>query len=307
MTVSPIPLTPPLQCTLAAPTAIRGVGVHAGHPVAITLQPAAAGCGIVFVRSDLRAGRNEIEARWDRVTDTRLCTVISNAQGASVSTVEHLMAALAACGIDNLRVVVDGPEVPILDGSAIEWVRLIRAAGVVPQSALRRQLRVLRPVRIGDAEKWAMLLPAEGSHYSVGIEFDEPLIGRQDYEFSLSDRGFQREIAPARTFGFACEVSAMQAAGRALGGSLDNAVVIGDGRVLNPGGLRFADEFVRHKLLDCIGDLYLAGGRIDGRLVANRPGHALNVDLLRALFANDGAWCWRGGLGGCSAAQVAAA
>lgn len=295
MTVSAIPLTPPLQRTLASPALIRGVGVHAGEAVSLSLQPAAAGSGIVFVRSDLEVGANEIPARWDRVIETRLCTVIANAAGASISTVEHLMAALAACGVDNARILVDGPEVPILDGSAIEWVRLIRSAGVLPQPALRRQLKILRPLRIGDEQKWAMLLPAEGSHYSVGIDFDEPLIGRQHIEFSLSDHAFRREIAPARTFGFAHEVAAMQAAGRALGGSLDNAVVVGNGRVLNPDGLRFPDEFVRHKLLDCIGDLYLAGGLIEGRLIANRPGHALNVDLLRALFASADAWCWREG------------
>ncbi|MCK7594104.1 UDP-3-O-acyl-N-acetylglucosamine deacetylase [Pseudomarimonas salicorniae] len=294
MTVSALPLDPPLQCTVATPVSIRGIGVHAGESVFLELLPAEVDSGVVFERSDLPAGRGRIAASWRNVTDTRLCTVIANDSGATVSTLEHLMAALAACGIDNVLVRLDGPEVPILDGSAAQWMELIRGAGVVPQPVRRRQLRILRPVRIEDGEKWAMLLPDRASRYSIGIEFSDPLIGRQGFDFTLSTEGFRREIAPARTFGFAREVSAMQAAGRALGGSLDNAVVVEDGKVLNPGGLRFRDEFVRHKLLDCIGDLYLAGGPIQGHLVASRPGHALNVDLLRALFATEGAWCWGG-------------
>ena len=292
MSVSALNFDPPLQRTVARSVSIRGVGVHAGEPVHLELASAPADSGIVFERVDLQGDETEIRADWRQVVDTRLCTVIANAAGASVSTIEHLMAALAAAGIDNARIRLDGPEVPILDGSAAQWMSLIGEAGVLPQSSRRRSLRVLRTVRIGDADKWAMLVPGRGSRYSVEIDFDEPLIGRQRYDFCLAAEAFREQIAPARTFGFARDVAAMQAAGRALGGSLDNAVVIDGGQVLNPGGLRFADEFVRHKLLDCVGDLYLAGARIEGRLIASRPGHALNVDLLRALFAEPAAWCW---------------
>jgi UDP-3-O-[3-hydroxymyristoyl] N-acetylglucosamine deacetylase len=286
---------PSMQSTLAAAVGLSGVGVHAGRAVRLSLLPAPADSGIVFEREDLAPGQAEIRAHWRQVVDTRLCTVIGNAYGATVATVEHLMAALAAAGVDNARVCLDGPEVPILDGSAAPWMALIERAGLRMQARRQRRLQVLRPLRVEANGKWAMLVPARGSRFSVEIDFSEPLIGRQRCDFDLRRGSFTEQIAPARTFGFADQVAAMQAAGRALGGSLENAVVIGNGRVLNPGGLRFADEFVRHKLLDCIGDLYLAGAPIEGRLLASRPGHALNVQLLRRLFAREDAWCWTEG------------
>lgn len=292
MTPLPAQAAAAQQHTLARAVSISGIGVHSGRAVRLRLQPAGAHAGIVFERVDLAPEQGLLRGNWQNVVETRLCTVIGNRHGARVSTLEHLMAALAAAGVDNVRVQLDGAEVPILDGSAAPWLALIRRAGLRGQAAARRRLRVLRPIRVGTGHSWAMLMPGHGSRYSVAIDFAEPLIGRQSFEFELDAEAFRREIAPARTFGFAADVAAMQAAGRALGGSLENAVVIGEGRVLNPGGLRFSDEFVRHKLLDSIGDLYLAGGLIEGRLIAHRPGHALNVELLRALFAAEGAWCW---------------
>jgi UDP-3-O-[3-hydroxymyristoyl] N-acetylglucosamine deacetylase len=278
------------QHTLARPVTAHGHGIHGGRPATLTLHPAAVGSGIVFERSDLPAGRNCIPARWHRVVETRLCTVIANGRGATVSTLEHLMAALRALGVDNARIELDGPEVPILDGSAAQWLALLDEAGLATQPAARRSIRVLHPVRITDGDKWAMLLPDDAARFCIDIDFSEPVIGRQHYELSLDAASFRSQIAAARTFGFVRDIDALRAQGLARGGSFDNAVVIGTDGVLNPGGLRFADEFVRHKLLDCIGDLYLAGAPILGLVVASRPGHALNVALLRALFAQRSAW-----------------
>ena len=273
------------QHTLAPAVATRGVGVHSGHPVTLRLLPAPVDHGIVFARTDL-PGAPTVAADWRQVVETRLSTVLAGARGARVGTVEHLMAALRALGVDNLRVELDGPEVPILDGSAAPWVSLIDRAGLQAQAAPGRRLRVLRAVRIADGDKWAMLLPDEGERFSIEIDFADPVVGRQRMDLRLDAEGFRRAVAPARTFGFMRDIAPLQAQGLALGGSLDNAVVIGEGRVLNPEGLRFADEFVRHKLLDCVGDLYLAGAPILGRVVASRPGHALNHALLLALFAS---------------------
>ncbi|MDW8478768.1 MAG: UDP-3-O-acyl-N-acetylglucosamine deacetylase [Xanthomonadales bacterium] len=223
----------------------------------------------------------EIAARHDAVVATRLSTVLANAAGAEVATVEHLLAALAGLGIDNVRIELDGPEVPILDGSAREWVACLDAAGRVAQPAPRRRLLLRRPVRIGLGDAWAILLPAAAPRYSVSIEFPDPAIGRQSLDFELDPERFRREIAPARTFGFLRDLDRLKAEGRARGGSLANAVVVDGERVLNPEGLRFPDEFVRHKLLDLIGDLALAGAPIAAHVIAHRPGHALNHRILR--------------------------
>lgn len=280
------------QHTLAQPVSLSGTTLHGGQKVRLQLLPAPAGHGVVFQRDDLPLAISRLPARWDAVVDTRLCTVLGNPHGARVSTVEHLLSALAGCAIDNVIVCLDGPEVPILDGSAAGWVDLLDLAGRQAQAEPRRHLQLRRPLRVESADSWALLVPAQGSRFRVSIEFDEPLIGRQQCDLQLSVEGYRAQISRARTFGFARDVEAMLASGRARGGSLANAVLIAEGRVLNPEGLRWPDEFVRHKLLDCIGDLYLAGGSIEGQLIAHRPGHALNAQILRTLFQQPDCWQW---------------
>ncbi|MCB1636295.1 MAG: UDP-3-O-[3-hydroxymyristoyl] N-acetylglucosamine deacetylase, partial [Xanthomonadales bacterium] len=239
---------PDRQHTLTRRVSMHGVGLHSGAPVALSLQPAPAGHGIRFVRSDLPATRGFVQANWQNVIDTRLCTVLRNNRGVSVSTVEHLLSALVGCGIDNALIVLDGPEVPILDGSAIGWVQPLLDAGRQSQVAPRWWLQVLQPVRVDSGDGWAMLLPASSSRFEISIDFPHAAIGRQHCVFDLQRDDYAEAIAPARTFGFAAQVEAMRAAGRARGGSLDNAILLGDEGVLNPGGLRFANEFARHKL-----------------------------------------------------------
>lgn len=281
------------QRTLKASIGCVGTGLHSGRRVNLTLHPAEPGTGIVLRRSDLD---REIQASFDRVADTRLSTVLADARWASarIGTVEHLMAALAGLGIDNAVVEVDGPEVPILDGSAAPFVFLIDCAGIVEQMAPRRVIEILRPVRVSDGQAFAELRPASavatGLELTLSIDFAAPAIGQQSLSLQLDAETFRSELAQARTFGLLEEVDALQAAGLALGGSLDNAVVVDGERVLNPGGLRTPDEFVRHKLVDAVGDLALAGAALRGRFVAHRSGHALNNALLRALFADAGAW-----------------
>lgn len=289
------------QRTLKAAIPCAGVGLHSGRRVHMTLAPAAPDTGIVFVRTDMIAEGASIEAatvpaRYDAVVDTRLCTRIANAHGASVGTVEHLMSALRALGIDNLRVEVDAPEVPVMDGSAAPFVFLIDCAGIVEQPVARRGIRILKTIEVSEGEgreaKRAVLTPGAGCRFSFEIEYGSRAIGRQGYALSLDESGFREAIAEARTFGFLHEVEAMRAAGLARGGSLDNAVVVDGDAVMNPGGLRYDDEFVRHKVLDAVGDLYLAGAPILGHYHGERAGHGLNNQLLRALFADDAAWCW---------------
>ncbi len=299
--------TLPRQRTLKDSIGCVGVGLHGGREVALTLHPAAAGTGIRFRRGDLGV---EIPARFDAVADTRLCTEIAAADRPEVTigTIEHVMAALAGCGIDNAVIEVDGPEIPILDGSAAPFVFLIDCAGVVEQEAPRRVIEILRPIEVRTGGACAALLPvhdasahgapAHGAEAAMAgelemafsIAFDAPAIGRQSLRLRLTEDGFRQELAHARTFTLAAEIEGLRASGRARGGSLDNAVVVDGARVLNPGGLRAPDEFVRHKLLDAVGDLALAGATLRGRFVAHCSGHALNNRLLRALFASEGAW-----------------
>lgn len=281
-----------MQHTIAQPAVIGGTGLHSGRTVTMRLLPAAAGAGIVFVRTDLPDGQNEIPARWDLVTDTRLCTLISNRHGARVGTVEHLMSALRGCGIDNLRIEIDGPEVPVMDGSAAPFVDLIDATGLNRQEQPVRVIRVLKDIRVQDGDKSAALTPSDEFAFAGEIEFSHPSIGRQRFSTSLLNGNFRHDIAHARTFGFAHEVEFLRKNGLALGGSLENAIVLDQAGILNPGGLRFADEFIRHKLLDAIGDLYLAGSPILGRYEGNRAGHAINNALLHALFADPAAWVY---------------
>lgn len=254
------------------------------------IRPAAEDHGIVFHRTDLDT---KIAARFDHVVDTRLCTVIADPANpaAHVGTVEHLMAALTGLGIDNALVEVDAPELPILDGSAQSLVFLLDCAGRQAQGAARRVIQVLRPVRVTEGESFAELRPAaRGFELSVGIDFAAAAIGRQAYSCDLTPDSFRDEIAASRTFALLSEIDALRRAGLAQGGSLENAIVVDGARVLNPGGLRTPDEFVRHKLLDVVGDLALAGAPIQGRFVGHRMGHALNNKLLRTLMADQAAW-----------------
>jgi UDP-3-O-[3-hydroxymyristoyl] N-acetylglucosamine deacetylase len=276
------------QRTLRSAIAGRGIGLHSGRPVAITLRPAPADSGIAFRRLDAGA---EIRAEWRNTIESALSTVLSNGEGIAVGTIEHLMAALAGCAIDNAVVEIDGPEVPIMDGSAAPFVQLIERAGIVAQDAARRAFKVLKPVSVSHNGCSAELVPDHGFSMSFEIDFDNPLIRRQDMTVSFDPDTFRSELAAARTFGLLDDWPRLRAAGLAQGGSLDNAVVISGDRVLNAGGLRFSDEFVRHKLLDAFGDLYLAGGPIIGQFRGVRSGHALNRRLLQALFADADAWC----------------
>ena len=276
------------QRTLKTSIDCSGVALHSGAKVSMTLHPADAGSGIVFKRTDITGKDAVIPATWDRVTDTRMCTTLGNDDGVTIGTVEHLMAALAGCGIDNALIELDGPEVPIMDGSSQPFVFLIECAGVVEQDATRRVIRVLKTVSINDGE--ARLSP--GSHLSLDFEIDfgDDLVSRQSLSIGVINGSFAKELAPARTFGFLHDVEALRAAGLAKGGSLDNAVVVSGDGVLNEGGLRYEDEFVRHKVLDAIGDLYLAGAAIIGKFQGVRSGHATNNALLKALFADPDAW-----------------
>lgn len=279
------------QRTLRAAISCVGIGLHTGRPVSLTLRPAPADSGIVVRRTDL--GGLDIPARFDHVTDTRLCTVLArpNMAESRVGTVEHVMAALAGCGVHNAVVEVDGPEMPILDGSARDFVFLIDCAGIVEQDVPVTAIEVLRVVRVSHGESFAELRPGlHGFDLSVSIAFDAAAIGRQALTLRLGAAVFRSRLARARTFTLASEVDYLRDAGLALGGSLDNAVVVDGPAVLNPGGLRMPDEFVRHKLLDAVGDLALAGAPLRGSYVAHRPGHALNNRLLRALFDDASNW-----------------
>ncbi len=276
------------QRTLKTVIGCRGVGLHSGRKVAMTLSPAAPGTGIVFRRTDARI---EIQASWANTVESALCTVLSNGEGIQIGTVEHLMAALAGTEIDNAVVELDGPEVPIMDGSAAPFVFLIECAGAVEQDAARRAIKVLKPVSVVADGATATLSPDRGFSMSFEIDFDNPLIRRQDIRVAFDAGTFKAELSRARTFGLLDDVDRLRAAGYARGGSLDNAVVVSGDQVLNSGGLRYGDEFVRHKLLDAFGDLYLAGGPIIGHFRGVHSGHAHTRRLLSALFADDHAWC----------------
>lgn len=280
------------QRTLKRPVRFGGVGLHSGAPITMTLVPAEVDSGIVFVRTDKTGEAALLPATWDNVVDTRMCTVLGNAAGVTVGTVEHLMAALAGCGIDNAEIHIDGPEVAIMDGSSAPFVEAVASVGTVGQAGTRRAIRVLKPVSVGEGHKTATLRPAASPVFSFEIDFESAAIARQTRTFAPKVEAFAEEIGRARTFGFLHEVDAMRRMGLARGGSLENAIVIDRDRVMNEDGLRYGDEFVRHKILDAIGDLYLAGAPIIGHFHGQRSGHALNNQLLRALFADRSAWCW---------------
>ena len=277
------------QRTLRDSIHCSGVGLHSGKRVSLSLHPAAPDTGIVFRRIDLD-GHPEIPALYDRVGDTRLCTTLVAESGANVGTVEHLMSAFVGCGVDNAIVELNATEVPIMDGSAEPFVFLIECAGLVVQSARRHVVEVLKTVEVREGDKVARLDPADGFSIDLGIAFGSSAIGEQNLFVDVTSRAFKDEISRARTFGFLHEVEALRAAGLARGGSLENAVVVAGDQVLNEDGLRYADEFVRHKILDCIGDLSLAGHGLMAHFSGYCVGHRINNLLLRALFADAEAW-----------------
>jgi UDP-3-O-[3-hydroxymyristoyl] N-acetylglucosamine deacetylase len=278
------------QHTLMGPIDFVGPGLHSGEMIRMTVQPAPVNTGYVFVRQDMPAGRAEVPARWNSVTDTRLSTTVANVFGAKVATVEHLMAALRASGIDNARILLSGAEVPIMDGSAEPFMRQIRRVGLCRQHEERRVIVVRKPVRVEESGKSAALLPDPDPSMDMTIDFDSGAIGRQQLSVVLDRESFERDLAAARTFGFREQVETLRKLGLVRGGSLQNAVVLDEDGVLNPEGLRHPDEFVRHKILDAIGDLALAGAPIMGRFVGHCSGHALNNVLLRELLHNENNW-----------------
>ncbi len=280
------------QRTLRSLVRATGVGLHTGERVTLTLRPAAAGSGIRFRRTDLAEPR-EFQVTPESVCDTRLCSALEG-NGAKVATVEHLMSALAGLGIDNLHIDLDGPEVPILDGSAAPFVYLLQSTGIETQNAAKRFIRVKRAVRVEEGDKWAEFTPHEGYTLAFRIDFDHPVFKHSAREIRLdfAKQSYIQEVSRARTFGFTREVEYLRSNGLALGGTLDNAIVMDEFRVLNSDGLRYADEFVKHKVLDAVGDLYLTGHPILGAFSAYKSGHGLNNKLLRALMADATAWEW---------------
>ena len=278
------------QRTLKSLVRAQGVGLHTGQKVSIALRPAQPDTGIVFRRVDLDPPV-DIPARADLVGETRLSSCLVH-QGAKVYTVEHLMSALAGMGVDNAYIDIDGPEVPIMDGSAAPFALLLQQAGLEEQAVPKRFLRVKRPVEVREGDKWARLEPYEGLRLSFSIDFNHPVIEKssQSVTVDFAHTSYLKEIARARTFGFMHEVEQLREDGLALGGGLDNALVLDEFRLLNADGLRFADEFIRHKVLDAIGDLYLLGRPLLGAFTAHKSGHALNNKLLRALLADAAGW-----------------
>jgi len=277
------------QSTISAPAFTAGIELHGGQHTRIVLRPAPTGTGLVFIRSDITDRDNHIEVKPDAVTGVKNCTTLSNAAGVKVATIEHLLAALAASGIDNLYVDIDGEELPALDGSAEPFLELIEQVGIKPQAAPRRYVKVLEPIEVNLGESHARIEPCERLELDVTIEFPDNAIGKQRVEIVPNVRDFRERLASARTFARLHEVAALQAAGLSKGGSLENAVIVDGDKVLNPEGLRFSDEFARHKALDLLGDLYL-GGPVLGRVTTVKGGHAINHQLLMKLYAHPNSW-----------------
>lgn len=273
-----------LQHTLSGPAIFAGVGVHTGERVRAAIRPGPAHSGIVFIRTDVTDRDNRVPVRAKAVQPTALNTEIANAAGVRVSTIEHLMAALYGCGIDNAHVDIDGPEVPIMDGSAAPFVAAIAKAGVKVSGKARKYLVVKKAVTVVDGDKKATIIPSRHYKISFDMQFAHPAVKSQFRSLEFTQESFAEDFAAARTFGFLAEVEMMKSHGLALGGSLENAVVIGDNGVINPEGLRFQDEFVRHKILDSVGDLSLAGHRLIGHVKATKSGHDLNHKLVTELL-----------------------
>ncbi|MEZ5955367.1 MAG: UDP-3-O-acyl-N-acetylglucosamine deacetylase [Hyphomonas sp.] len=283
-----------MQHTIERPAMCAGIGVHSGEKARLILKPAPVGTGVVFRRTDISGRDTLVPAHAETVSDTQLGTTLTNEAGVSVAVVEHLMAAVSGLGIDNLLVEIDGPEVPIMDGSSAVFCELLLQAGMKAQSAPRRRIRILETVEIVDGPKRATLSPSPDNHLTMRarIEYDNNVIGTQQMALRLAPGMFARNLAFARTYGFARDVDMLRSMGLARGGSLDNAVVVDGEEIMNPEGLRIEDEFVRHKMLDAVGDLILAGAPIAGSYDAVQPGHSLNNKLVRTLLATPSAWCW---------------
>ncbi len=281
------------QRTLAGSTVFAGIGVHSGQRVRVALRPAPVGHGVVFVRSDVTGCDNRIPAFAEYVASTQLNTEIRNAAGVSVSTIEHLMAALAALGVDNAVVELDGAETPIMDGSAQPFLDILDRVGVREQDAPRRSIEIVERVEVRSGDKWAALSPAAGFQVAFELQYASKAIGTQRIDLEVTEDSFRTELAAARTFGFAHEVESLKALGLAKGASLDNAVGLDGDLILNPEGLRIEREFVRHKAMDAVGDLYTLGAPVIGRFESVKGGHALNNALCRALLAQPSAWRWR--------------
>ncbi len=284
------PVNSTLQCTINEVIHYVGIGLHSGHRVSMKLQPAAPNNGIIFVRKGFEHDHGVIHASWKNVVDTRLCTVLGNEHGSTISTVEHLLAALRSCGVDNLLIEVSGDEIPVLDGSCAPLIDMIKKAGVVSQRLPRSGIWIEREIEVRQGERFALLVPSDTPRITVDIDFPHNAIGTQSLSVEMTDNVFEQEIAPARTFGFAEELEQLHAQGLALGGSMRNAILVDNDGVVNAEGLRFDDEFARHKILDCLGDLALSGAPIFGHLITYKPGHRLNNALLRELFAHPYAW-----------------
>lgn len=281
------------QRTLKEIVKTTGVGLHSGRRVNLTLRPAAANTGIIYRRTDLDPPVDFL-VKPTSVRDTMLCTALVNDEGIRISTVEHLNASLAGMGIDNIIVEVDAPEIPIMDGSASPFVYLLQQAGIQTLNAPKRFIRIKKPVRFEDGDKWAELAPFNGFRMDFEIEFNHPAIqsDKQRLQFDFSSQGFIKEISRARTFGFMKDIEYLQSQHLCLGGSFDCAIVLDEYRILNEDGLRFSNEFVTHKVLDAIGDLYMCGHAIIGEFRAYKSGHGLNNQLLRAVLADETAWEW---------------
>lgn len=283
-----------MQHTIRQPISSIGTGLHTGRRISLRLSPAPENTGIVFRRNDVT--QPPLAARYDTVVDTRLSTVLGrdggNGHDGRIATIEHLMAALAGCGVDNILVDVDGPEIPVFDGSAAEFVFLLECAGITAQSAMRQHIHMDRTIRVEDGDAFAELSPATqpGLTIDISIDFPAAAIGQQRYVTLVEPGAFRRHLSTARTFVLQPEIDYLHSVGLARGGSLDNAVVVNGDSVVNPSGLRHPDEFVRHKVLDAIGDLYLAGGMICGHFRGHKSGHTLNNRLLRKVFAEQANW-----------------
>ncbi len=280
------------QRTLRQPASFVGIGLHSGRKTTMTLRPSHDSTGIFFQRTDVPSSTGLVAARWYNVSDTTLSTTLSNSEGVSVSTVEHLMAALAGCGIDNALIDIDGPEVPIMDGSAEPFTTSIEQYGTVSLGVPRNAIWIQQPIEVREGDAYALLLPYPRQRITLSIDFPQTAIGAQTYSVELVNEAFLHQIARSRTFGFKEQIRQLHSRGLALGGSLNNAVLVDGGRIVNREGLRFADEFVRHKVLDAFGDLALAGVPIIGHYYAHKAGHALNRQLMRKLFESYAAWSY---------------
>lgn len=283
------------QRTLRQSVSATGVGLHSGERVVLNLHPAPENHGIVFRRTDLEGEqRLPVKLHPDLINDTRLSSTVVTENGIRIGTIEHIMSALAAYGIDNVLIELNAPEIPIMDGSSLPFLYLLQDSGVVEQSALKRFIRILKTVEVKEKDKWVRFSPYNGFKAKLTIEFDHPVFNRSEpaFEIDFAGQNYVEEIARARTFGFMHEVEMMRTHGLGLGGNLSNAIVIDDVDVLNPEGLRYSDEFVRHKMLDAIGDLYIIGHPIIGSFEGYKSGHAINNALLRAILADPESYEW---------------